>query len=138
MILGLGTDAVTIARVRNSLDRFGDRFKARVFTEAERGLASRLADPAGFFAKRFAAKEAVAKALGTGMADGVRWVDIETLRDRAGRPEARMTGRAAQLAGMLCPAATEPCLHVSLSDEAGLAFATAILSAMPARAPSGA
>ncbi len=120
MIIGIGTDIVGVARIRFSLERFGDRFAKRVLSEQEfsefRGAANRDA----FLAKRFAAKEAAAKAFGTGFADGLALRHIEVTHDPRGRPELRFTGRAAQIATELD--VTRALLSISDEREHALAF----------------
>jgi len=98
MILGTGIDAVEIARIEHSIDRFGKRFLDRVFLQAEQAYCQRKRRSAESFAARFAAKEAAAKALGTGISYGVNWLEIEVVRERSGRPSLRFHGRAAELA----------------------------------------
>jgi len=98
MILGLGTDLIEIARVQASLERFGERFMARVFTVEEIGYCLRKRQSAESFAARFAAKEAGAKALGTGISRGVSWKEIEVRRLPGQRPTLHWSGRAAELA----------------------------------------
>lgn len=85
-VISLGLDLTEVARVRDLLERYGERFKQRTFTEGERTYCDRNSDPAMHYAVRFAAKEAVAKALGTGFAEGVSWLDIEVLRAESGQP----------------------------------------------------
>jgi holo-[acyl-carrier protein] synthase len=97
-ITGIGIDLVEVDRIRALLERHGERFKARTFTEVEVAYCDGCADPAMHYAARFAAKEAGAKALGTGFAQGVSWADIEVARDAAGRPELRLHGGARELA----------------------------------------
>jgi holo-[acyl-carrier protein] synthase len=97
-ITGIGIDVVEVERIRALLERHGERFKARTFTEVEARYCDACADPAMHYAARFAAKEAGAKALGTGFAKGVNWADIEVTRDGAGRPELSLHGAARALA----------------------------------------
>jgi holo-[acyl-carrier protein] synthase len=94
-VLALGLDLVEVARIRDLLERYGERFKERTFSEGERAYCDRCADPAMHYAARFAAKEAVAKALGTGFADGVGWTDIEVVRADNGQPSIALHGGAA-------------------------------------------
>jgi len=133
MILGLGSDLVDIRRIEDSLERFGDRFLTRIFTPEERAA---LADRQGkvlvsAYAKRFAAKEACAKALGTGFALGVSWQDIQVRNDANGMPLLVLSGGAAQRATDMTPKGMSTALHLSLSDEYPLAQAMVILSAVP-------
>ena len=129
MIIGTGSDLVDIRRIARSLERFGDRFRERVFTDGERARAARKADPAASFAKRFAAKEACAKALGTGFSRGVFWRDIEVVNLRSGQPTLRLTGGAAVRLAALVPDGFEAVLHLSLTDEPPLAQAHVMIEA---------
>ncbi len=95
MIISLGLDLCEVPRIRDMLERHGERFKARTFTKAERAYCDKNADPAMHYAARFAAKEAVAKALGTGFADDVGWLDIEVLRAESGQPSIALHDGAA-------------------------------------------
>ncbi len=97
-VTGIGLDLVEVSRIRDLLERHGDRFKARTFTPAEIAYCDRCADPAMHFAARFAAKEATAKALGTGFAEGVSWLDIEVTRAESGTPSIVLHGGARALA----------------------------------------
>ena len=101
MIIGSGIDLVEIARIQESLDRFGSRFLNRVFTPAEQAYCLRKRRSAESLAARFAAKEAAAKALGTGISRGVNWLEIEVIREPGGRPGIRFHGRAAEFASQL-------------------------------------
>lgn len=101
MIIGSGIDVVEIARIQQSMDRFGQRFLDRIFTGAEQAYCLRKRNSAESFAARFAAKEAAAKALGTGISHGVNWLEIEVVRGRGGKPDVRFLGRAAQIAARL-------------------------------------
>jgi holo-[acyl-carrier protein] synthase len=98
MVIGIGTDLMEIARIHQSIARFGDRFLDRVFTPAEIAYCQRKKNAAESFAARFAAKEAAAKALGTGISHGVSWLEIEVTREPTGRPLLTLTGRAAHRA----------------------------------------
>lgn len=123
MILGLGIDVIEVKRVEASLARFPDRFEKRVFTEAEREYCrARKAKAAESFALRWAAKEAVAKAMGTGIRGGVDFADIEVAADRLGRPSIRLHGGAAAAAKKRGIAT----FHVSLTHEGDLAVAFAV------------
>lgn len=101
MLISLGLDLVEVPRIRTLLERHGSRFTARTFTEGERAYCDACADPAIHYAARFAAKEAVAKALGTGFAEGVSWLDIEVMRDGKGGPSVQLHGAAGVLAKSL-------------------------------------
>ena len=122
-ITGIGIDLVEVERIRALLERHGERFKARTFTEVEVTYCDACADPAMHYAARFAAKEAGAKALGTGFAQGVSWADIEVARDAAGRPELRLHGGARELADRQ---GVVRC-HVSLSHTKEQAVAQVVL-----------
>jgi holo-[acyl-carrier protein] synthase len=129
MIIGTGLDVTDIRRIQKALDRWGDRFTHRVFTEIERKKSDRRADRAGSYARRFAAKEACTKALGTGLSRGVFFRDIGVVNDPSGRPTLALTGgAAARLASMIPPGKTLN-LHVSLTDDFPIAQALVIISA---------
>ena len=132
MILGLGSDLSDIRRVQASLDRFGDRFKQRVFTELERTRSDRKADAAASYAKRFAAKEACAKALGTGMRRGVFWKDMGVINLRSGQPTMALTGGALERLKEMTPAGHRAVIHLSLTDDHPYAQAFVIIEALPA------
>jgi len=132
MILGIGTDLANIERIQRVLDRFGDRFRNRVFTETEQRRAERMTDPAAVYAKRWAAKEACSKALGTGFRKGVFWRDMELAPLASGKPTLRLTGGALARMRALTPDGMEARVEVSLSDESGLANAVVIIFAVAA------
>lgn len=125
MILGSGIDLVEIARIQHSLDRFGRRFLDRVYTPAEQAYCLRKRHAAESLAARFAAKEAAAKALGTGISYGVSWREIEVLREPSGRPALQFHGRAAQIAARLGVARAA----LSLTHTTALAMASVVLEA---------
>ncbi|WDF72246.1 holo-ACP synthase [Novosphingobium sp. KACC 22771] len=132
MILGLGTDLVNIDRIEAALERHGGRFLARSFTPAEIALAdSRPAMRAATLAKRWAAKEACAKALGTGIGRGFGLIDIEVLRDDLGAPSLRLHGGAAQRLAQITPPGHTSRLHLSLTDDLPWASATVIIESLP-------
>ena len=131
MILGIGTDLCDIRRIENSLERFGDRFTHRVFTEGERAKCDRRAARGPSYARRFAAKEACAKALGTGMSQGVFWRDMEVVNAASGQPTLRLTGGAREHLARMVPPGHEARLHVTLTDEPPLAQAFVIIEAVP-------
>ena len=137
MILGLGSDLSDIRRIQESLDRFGDRFKQRVFTELERTRSDRKADAAASYAKRFAAKEACAKALGTGMRRGVFWRDMGVVNMRSGQPTMALTGGAAKRLEEITPAGMTAVIHLSLTDDHPYAQAFVIIEAAPRPVASG-
>ncbi len=130
MIIAIGSDLCSIERNQQSLDRFGERFEARVFTEVERDRAARRPfTRAGTYAKRFAAKEACAKALGTGLKRGVFWKDMGVVNRPSGEPTMALTGGAADRLAAITPPGYRPVIHLSLTDEAPLAQAFVIISA---------
>ena len=131
MIIGLGSDLSDIRRIQGSLDRFGERFTHRVFTELERTRSERKADAAASYAKRFAAKEACAKALGTGIRRGVFWRDMGVINMRSGQPTMALTGGAAERLAALMPPGYAPVIHVSLTDDHPYAQAFVIIEAVP-------
>ena len=131
MIIGIGADMSDIRRIEASLDRFGDRFKNRVFTELERTRSDRKPDPAWSYAKRFAAKEACAKALGTGMRADVYWRDIGVVNLKSGQPTLALTGPAAGRLERLTPPGHTARIHLTLSDEHPYALAFVVIEALP-------
>ncbi len=133
MILGLGSDICDIRRIERVLERHGERFIQRVFTEAERARAARRTEKlqAATFAKRFAAKEACAKALGTGFRGGVFHSDIGVVNLRSGQPTMRLTGGAAARLRAITPPGQAAQLALTLTDEYPYAFAQVIISAVP-------
>jgi holo-[acyl-carrier protein] synthase len=132
MILGIGSDLADIRRISASLDRFGDRFTHRVFTDLERARSERKADRAGSYARRFAAKEACAKALGTGLSHGVFWRDMGVTNLRTGQPTLALTGGAAARLSAMTPAGMTAKLHLSLTDDHPYAQAFVVIEALPA------
>ena len=136
MILGLGSDLSDIRRIQNSLERFGDRFKERVFTELERTRSDRKADAAASYAKRFAAKEACAKALGTGMRRGVFWRDMGVVNMRSGQPTMQLTGGALARLQEMTPPGMRAVIHLSLTDDHPYAQAFVIIEALPEQPPA--
>jgi holo-[acyl-carrier protein] synthase len=129
MILGVGSDLVDVRRVERVLQRHGERFLNRVFTAAERAKAERRANRVDTYAKRFAAKEACSKALGTGFRNGVFWRDMGVVNLPSGRPTMRLTGGALERLKAMTPAGFEPRIDVTLTDEGPLAQALVIISA---------
>jgi len=132
MIIGIGSDLIDIRRIERSLARFGDRFTHRIFTEGERTRSDAKATRAASYAKRFAAKEACSKALGTGMNRGVFWRDMEVINLRSGQPTMRLTGGAAARLAALLPEGDVGHLHLSLTDDPPLAQAFVVIEARPA------
>ena len=131
MILGIGSDLCDIRRVERSLERFGERFTQRPFTPGERARSDRRAARAGSYARRFAAKEACSKALGTGMRSGVFWRDMEVVNLPGGRPTMRLTGGALARLRAMTPEGFEAVVHVSLTDDPPLAQAFVVIEARP-------
>ena len=137
MILGIGSDLVDTRRIEKTLARFGDRFLDRCFTPVERQRSDRRADRVGSYAKRFAAKEACSKALGTGFRRGVFWRDMGVINLRGGKPTMALTGGAAARLAEITPAGMRPQIDVSLTDEYPIAQAIVIISAVPDTRPAG-
>jgi holo-[acyl-carrier protein] synthase len=131
MILGLGSDLTDIRRIAESLDRFGDRFTRRVFTDLERARSEASRDRAASYAKRWAAKEAFAKALGCGIAEGVALRDIGVVNDGAGRPAIALTGGAVAKLEALTPAGWIVRIHLTLTDAPPWAQALVVIEALP-------
>jgi holo-[acyl-carrier protein] synthase len=131
MILGIGSDLCDIRRIASSLDRFGERFTHRIFTDAERAKCDARAARAPSYARRFAAKEACSKALGTGMSGGVFWRDMEVVSLPSGKPTLRLTGGAMARLTEMMPEGYEPRIHISLTDDPPLAQAFVIIEAVP-------
>lgn len=132
MIVGIGSDLIDIRRIRNTLDRFGDRFTHRCFTEIERARADGRRRRVETYAKRFAAKEACAKALGTGFRRGVYWRDMGVVNLPGGKPTMRLTGGAARRLAEMLPDGMEGRIDVSITDEPPLAQVIVVISAVPA------
>ena len=135
MIVGVGTDLMEIARIQQSIDRFGERFTTRVFTEIERRRSDRKADRGASYAKRFAAKEACAKALGTGLKRGVFWRDMGVVNLRSGQPTMALTGGAATRLAEMLPPGMRGAIHLSLTDDHPYAQAFVIIEALGAADP---
>jgi holo-[acyl-carrier protein] synthase len=131
MILGLGSDLIDIRRIERAIERFGERFLGRIFTEDERRKCDRRADRAGGYARRFAAKEACSKALGTGFRRGVFWRDLGVVNLASGRPTMRLTGGALRRLNEMTPAGMIARLDLTLTDEPPLAQAVVIITAVP-------
>jgi holo-[acyl-carrier protein] synthase len=136
MIIGLGSDLCDVRRIEQVLERHGERFLTRIFTDAERAKAERRANRADTLAKRFAAKEACAKALGTGLRRGVFWRDMGVVNLPGGRPTMKLTGGALARLRAITPADHHAQIDVSLTDEGPTAQAIVIISAVPIK-PSG-
>ena len=131
MIVGIGTDLCDIDRIAQSLERFGDRFIHRCFTEIERRRANARVGRAATYAKRFAAKEACAKALGTGISEGVAWRDMGVINLPSGKPTMALTGGAAAALARLLPAGHEAVIHLAITDEHPMAQAFVVIEAIP-------
>ena len=131
MILGIGTDICDIRRIEETLGRFGNRFVNRIFTEFEQAKASRRPKPASSYAQSFAAKEAFAKALGTGFRRGVFWRDISVHNLHSGQPFLKITGGAMTRLEELTPIDMQPLVHITQTDEYPIANAVVIIEAFP-------
>jgi holo-[acyl-carrier protein] synthase len=131
MIIGMGSDLCDIRRIEKTLERFGARFIARCFTPIEQAKSDRRAQRASSYAKRFAAKEACAKALGTGLNHGVHWRDMGVINLPSGQPSLHLTGGAAQRMASLLPKGHKAVIHLTLTDEYPLAQAHVIIDAVP-------
>jgi len=134
MIIGLGSDIVDVRRIARVIDRHGERFLGRIFTPTERAKAERRANRVETYAKRFAAKEACAKALGTGFRAGVFWRDLGVVNMPSGRPTMRLTGGALKRLQAVTPAGCEARIDVTLTDEGPMAQAVVVITAVPASA----
>lgn len=135
MILGLGSDLIDIRRVEKTLDRFGERFTSRCFTDVERAKSDRRAERAASYAKRFAAKEACAKALGTGVPRrGVHWRDLGVVNLPSGKPTMALTRGAAERLAEMTPVGMKAQIDVTITDDYPLAQVIVIISALPENA----
>ena len=132
MIVGIGSDLCDIRRIEQTLDKFGERFVARCFTEIERRKSDRRAERAASYAKRFAAKEACAKALGTGLRHGVFWRDMGVVNLPSGAPTMKLTGGAAERLAAIIPAGRTAFIHLTITDEYPLAQAFVVIEARDA------
>ena len=133
MILGIGTDLCSIERIEQSLERFGERFVHRCFTDFERRRAEDRAGRAATYAKRFAAKEACAKALGTGISHGVAWRDMGVVNLPTGKPTLALTGGAASRLAAMLPVGHEAVIHLAITDDHPMAQAFVVIEAVPSR-----
>jgi holo-[acyl-carrier protein] synthase len=131
MILGLGSDLIDIRRIERTLERHGGRFTARIFTEIERAKSDRRLERAASYAKRFAAKEACAKALGTGLARGVFWRDMGVVNLPGGKPTMRLENGAAARLAELTPDGHRAVVHLTITDDYPLAQAFVVIEALP-------
>ena len=131
MIIGMGSDLIDIRRIETSIERFGDRFTHRCFTDVEQAKSDGRKNRAASYAKRFAAKEACSKALGTGLAQGVFWKDMGVVNLPSGKPTMKLTNGAAERLAMLLPSGHEPVIHLTITDEFPYAQAFVIIEALP-------
>jgi holo-[acyl-carrier protein] synthase len=129
MILGIGSDLVDITRIERSIERFGDRFLARIFTDRERARADGKANRAAVYAKRFAAKEAIWKALGEEDRAGIQWRELEVVNDASGKPSFELSGVAAARLNAITPDGYVARVDLSLTDEPPMAQAFVVISA---------
>src|SRR5882724_13465915 len=134
MIIGIGSDLCDARRIERAIERHGERFLARIFTDIERARAERRANRVETYAKRFAAKEACAKALGTGLRAGVFWRDMGVVNLPSGRPSMTLTGGALARLNAITPAGCKARIDVTVTDEGPMAQAVVVISAVP-RAP---
>ena len=134
MILGIGSDIIDIRRIEKTLERYGERFLDRIFTPQERAKAEGRGNRAATYAKRFAAKEACAKALGTGMRRGVFWRDMGVVNLRSGKPTIRLAGGAERRLAEITPRGMSAQIDITLTDDYPQAQAIVIISAVPASA----
>jgi holo-[acyl-carrier protein] synthase len=130
MILGVGSDLIDISRIERVIDRFGERFLDRIFTEVERGKSDRRMNRAASYAKRYAAKEACAKALGTGFRAGIFWRDLGVVNLPSGRPSMVLTGGALARLQAMTPPGLVARIDLTITDEPPLAQALVIISAL--------
>ena len=131
MIIGLGSDLIDIRRIEKSLERFGDRFTNRIFTDVEQAKSDRRRERAASYAKRFAAKEACSKALGTGLSNGVFWRDMGVVNLPSGKPTSQLTNGALKRLNLMMPDGMEPIIHLTITDDFPLAQAFVIIEAVP-------
>lgn len=131
MILGVGSDLIDIRRIEQTIQKFGVRFIERTFSPAEVAKIEKKSHPMNGYAMRFAAKEACAKALGTGFRQGVSWTDIQTLNTHIGKPTIFLSGKAKELLEQKVPSGMEAQIDVSLTDEYPMAHAIVIISVIP-------
>ena len=129
MILGIGTDLANIERIKGTLKRFGDRFKNRVFTQIEQQKSESRKDVVGTYAKRWAAKEACSKALGTGLAMGISWKDMSVTNLHSGQPVMALTGWAAERLVQMTPEGHTAVIHCTLTDDHPWAQAFVVIEA---------
>ena len=135
MILGIGNDIIDIRRIERTLQKFGNRFVDRVFTEIEQRKSDRRANRAASYAKRFAAKEACSKALGTGFRNGVFWRDLGVVNLPSGKPTLQLTGGAAERLKQITPPGMRAQIDLTITDDFPQAQAIVIISAVPDQIP---
>jgi holo-[acyl-carrier protein] synthase len=135
LIIGIGSDLIDIRRIERTLERHGERFLARVFTDVERARSERRAQRAASYAKRFAAKEACSKALGTGLSDGIFWRDMGVVNLPGGKPTMELTGGAEVRLKQILPAGHRAFVHLTITDDYPMAQAFVIIEAVPAEMP---
>jgi holo-[acyl-carrier protein] synthase len=133
MIIGIGNDLIDIRRVEKSIARFGDRFLSRIFTDLERAKSDKRNQRAASYAKRFAAKEACSKALGTGLRRGVYWRDMGVVNLPGGKPTMKLTGGALKRLQQMTPPGHEALIELTITDDFPLAQAIVIIQVIPAR-----
>ena len=131
MILGIGSDLASIERIGRTIERFGDRFLNRVYTETERAMSDHRAARVESYAKRWAAKEACSKALGTGLRMGIAWRDMGVVNLRSGQPTLVLTGWAAERLAAMTPDGHVARVHVTLTDDHPWALAVVVIEALP-------
>ncbi|AGA64684.1 Holo-(acyl-carrier protein) synthase [Liberibacter crescens BT-1] len=127
MIIGIGVDIIDIRRIKKSIQRFGERFTEHCFTKEERDKCNSSPDPAASYAKRFAAKEACSKALGTGLAQGVSWKDMNIINSAGGKPSIVLSGGAKKHLSAIISSQFNPVIHLTISDEFPFAQAFVII-----------
>lgn len=135
MIVGIGSDLMDIRRIERTLERYGERFTNRCFTDIERAKSDKRRMRAASYAKRYAAKEAAAKALGTGIAQGVSWKEIGVVNLPGGKPTLELKGRALDWLARLTPPGHTPVVHITITDDHPWAQAFVVIEALP-HAPS--
>ena len=129
MILGIGNDIIDIRRIEKTIDKYGERFLSRVYTEIEREKSERRHNKVASYAKRFAAKEACSKALGTGISQGVSWKDMGVVNNASGAPTMALTGNAREHLLKMVPTGHIPAIHLTITDDGPTAQAFVIISA---------
>ena len=130
MILGIGLDLCKVSRIDATLHKFGNRFKKKCFTFKEISKCDRVNNTSSCYAKRFASKEAVSKALGTGLRQGVYWKDIEIINMKSGKPKVKLSGNAKEILKNMTPKNKDYRIQITITDEAGLAQALVIIEAI--------